>query len=776
MHSVINYEGEHALTLLATVKNMVWPSFILHFLLPLVAYEVASYTRDRRQINGEEKGNRKTRVGNRDRLRRSVSEEGNDHSRLVKTFDFSADNDQKQDSNGEYTSATLNAGALPESFTVCSAFMVEAWTLTTMITPPNLFTFLWEDGRTWGRIVLKAGHSRTEYRVKLGPVKFVKETKSVFFPLQWTHVCFSIDLVANKVVLVVDGAVLAEEVYKRSKNIEKPVNITLVVGLDSYNEIEFTGKVSEVNLFNPPLSPERMIDQTAAGGHLCGTQGDLVSWEGAEWTLHSQAKVIEVNSTWEGPCRKESQVQVFDADFKWHHNCMHHCQKIVNGTSPSVISEEEWKNFMRSVDLITPDRSNLPDMWLSATEGDKKRQLARLDHWQETEVVKNETKNLEAKETIWRDFYTGQRLDIWTKPYINADHQDTDYGDKYNCMIVLTGWPWKRSWLEWECKSHERSCPCSYPAQPLLRMRGLCSKSLIYWQFTPKQLPGNPGEMIILGHWATRIEFDETTSLWILTDAMYDVTAVSSASEPSYLLGKHEWTISNDTYQCGKGKPYSTMLKLTGCNPVGEFTCDDGQCVKMEERCNQVPDCRDKSDETGCRITDLKNGYNMNIPPVDRAKDGSAVPANVSISLTLMKVVDIDERDHSIQLQFQIRLTWKENRVKYQNLKKKTSLNALTDKEIKELWLPLVIYDNTDQKDSTRLGDGNWEWSTRVSVVREGNFTRSGIEEVDEAEVFEGSENTLMMTQTYTREFQCKYLLQKYPFDTKVPINSLMIF
>ena len=115
---------------------------------------------------------------------------------------------------------------------------------------------------------------------------------------------------------------------QRSKNNEKPVNINLVVGLDSYNKIEFTGKVSEVNLFNPPLSPERMIDQTAAGGHKCGTQGDLVSWEEAEWVLHSQAKVIEVNSTWEGPCRKESQVQVFDADFKWHHDCMRHCQKI----------------------------------------------------------------------------------------------------------------------------------------------------------------------------------------------------------------------------------------------------------------------------------------------------------------------------------------------------------------------------------------------------------------------------------------------------------------
>ena len=33
---------------------------------------------------------------------------------------------------------------------------------------------------------------------------------------------------------------------------------------------------------------------------------------------------------------------------------------------------------------------------------------------------------------------------------------------------------------------------------------------------------------------------------------------------------------------------------------------------------------------------------------------------------------------------------------------------------------------------------------------------------------FEGGENTLMMTQTYTLKFQCEYKLQKYPFDTQV--------
>ena len=72
-----------------------------------------------------------------------------------------------------------------------------------------------------------------------------------------------------------------------------------------------------------------------------------------------------------------------------------------------------------------------------------------------------------------------------------------------------------------------------------------------------------------------------------------------------------------------------------------------------------------------------------------------------------MKVVEIEERDHSIYLQFQINLQWRENRVKYQNLKDKVSLNALTEDDIGKLWLPRIVYANTDQKEMTRFTDNN---------------------------------------------------------------------
>ena len=65
-----------------------------------------------------------------------------------------------------------------------------------------------------------------------------------------------------------------------------------------------------------------------------------------------------------------------------------------------VTTKEEWEILTREVDLITEDRSVLPWMWLSATEGHVDLELARLGHWPETELVNNETKKLEAVETI----------------------------------------------------------------------------------------------------------------------------------------------------------------------------------------------------------------------------------------------------------------------------------------------------------------------------------------------------------------------------------------
>ena len=52
-------------------------------------------------------------------------------------------------------------------------------------------------------------------------------------------------------------------------------------------------------------------------------------------------------------------------------------------------------------------------------------------------------------------------------------------------------------------------------------------------------------------------------------------------------------------------------------------------------------------------------------------------------------------------------------------------------------------------------------------VERNKNGTPAGLETVHETELFKGGENSLVMFQTYTHDFQCIFNLKKYPFDTQ---------
>ena len=103
----------------------------------------------------------------------------------------------------------------------------------------------------------------------------------------------------------------------------------------------------------------------------------------------------------------------------------------------------------------------------------------------------------------------------------------------------------------------------------------------------------------------------------------------------------------------------------------------------MEERCDQIMNCKDKSDENNCKLIVFEENYNKNVPPFTISKkDLSLVPARVTVSTQLENVLAISEFSHTIDLKIGITLKWYENRVLYHNLKTEEALNVLTDIEV----------------------------------------------------------------------------------------------
>ena len=140
----------------------------------------------------------------------------------------------------------------------------------------------------------------------------------------------------------------------------------------------------------------------------------------------------------------------------------------------------------------------------------------------------------------------------------------------------------------------------------------------------------------------------------------------------------------------------------------------------MRRRCDQLPNCRDSSDEKNCQLIILDEGYNKDVPPfqMNYPKD-IIIPAKVSVSIDLFNVMSIDEVENTIDLKFGIKMEWYDRRLTYNNLKQnRTFLNKLNETDMKSIWLPLITYNNTDQFQTTRLAYMG-EWTTRVVVLRE---------------------------------------------------------
>ena len=585
---------------------------------------------------------------------------------------------------------------LPASFTVCATIQpLSAFT-------NDIHVFFYLEGidthillNSVIQIFMTKGKVDTTYNFKRDWQELESDEKELqAFPKRWIKQCASYNHSSGVFQVVVDGVFVANDTLSGAQIKNMPTDLTNKIKLGNTLEQPTTHtKLTNVNIYSHAHSVEVMRRNTKED--KCIEDGDYLAWKDMKLTLHGQVAIETVDA--EEACMGEAEMVIYPASMN-QLSCMQLCENV--GTrAPPVTTPVEWLSVKKFVQVFK--------IWVAVD--DKK------------------------EEGVWRDHYNNQVLNqtqVWVFWATNMGNDDE------NCATLRKNGP---IGLDDDHCDREAYCMCQARPQSFLRLRGLCKQSAIDTHYQPKsnQTLGRLQVDFILLGLHTSIEHDEKIAFWNLSTTKGDAAAISKTSRASFTLGKHNWTISGDK-GCSEhlmSDSYTIELKMSGCED-GNFTCNDGQCISMAKRCDQLPHCRDDSDEKGCEILVLKNGYNKNIPPII-SKDDLKIPVNVNTSIDIFKLVDINEEDYSIEIQFQITMEWKENRVTYQNLKKKTSLNALTQEYIEMLWLPKIIFENTDQKDTTRLGVA-WEWETNIDVKREGNYTISGLEVVDETYFFPG--------------------------------------
>ena len=258
------------------------------------------------------------------------------------------------------------------------------------------------------------------------------------------------------------------------------------------------------------------------------------------------------------------------------------------------------------------------------------------------------------------------------------------------------------------------------------------------------------------------IRYNRTTKLWHLFKPKDNSTLITSpALFDSFMIGLQQVNFG----AAQEDKCYKNMktqnIKLTTCTQ-GSFTCNDGGCVPIERRCDQTPHCQDESDEMNCKLIIMKN-YNKNIAPftVNQTND-EMIPVRVNISASVVNILKINEVDQSFQLKISLLIAWYDYRLVYHNLKESRIENSPTLDEVEKLWIPKIVFANTENNDIMKMDD-----LAEVTISREGTSTPADESIVDEIEIFKGSENRIYYEKGFTKTLECIYQLQLYPFDTQ---------
>ena len=302
---------------------------------------------------------------------------------------------------------------------------------------------------------------------------------------------------------------------------------------------------------------------------------------------------------------------------------------------------------------------------------------------------------------------------------------------------------------------------CTIPNQVTknveFELRGLCDRS----GFDNEYMVTNDektGLISYIGKKHTMIQYDQKLHQWNMSVANNDmIHGVSYSDVASMVIGKHTWYITKD-YACGS-KDRELELALGSCNEE-QFTCSDGVCIDIMSRCDNINDCRDKSDEANCERVKMDPKYQKFIVPPPH--EAHLAKTEVKVRMNLETLLDINEVDGYLQVQFYLTMEWFESRLRFKNLKEDINMNTFLPSENSEVWVPELIFENTEEKPSTVIDD-----RTSMKVEKRGKFKLSDSAENENIQYFNGAQNPVSMTRFYNQRFLCDYKMAWYPFDVQ---------
>ena len=564
---------------------------------------------------------------------------------------------------------------------------------------------MWRYGGTYGNIYL-------------GP-----SLHEVYFPSwkpgEWRSFCALASLSQNYFKLYINNDLS----FQTMKYVDGPSDGHKVVNNNLFLLHYMKGSITDVNIWRGIMKEKDMFDWMNCKSSD-GDGGDIINWKNASIDLHGTVSSFDMSigeicmNT-----EKKGKIMAFQEKMNFEDG-KHFCGKV--GEMAVAKSEEilgEMVNEVSQLDGFT----NKERFYVGYTDIDN--------------------------EGVWVDENTGERMTF--------NKWDTEFGFPSNWhpnADCAAAWKLPNNlWFDGACY-REFFPVCKMKNFPeMFQLRGVSIESSIdtYYVWLSKEE--------FLGLIGTKMVHSNVTKSWEIYSTFDDERLAHTKNKFKGLpLGTFEWTYD-------KLNISSAFFNFhLAVEQPGSFCCDDGLCLSSELVCDNIPNCRDKSDERNCDMVKMPTNYQYDKirPPSQIIKVNKKEVLSfidVFATVTILDVLDINDAGSFFDIFFKLNIQWKDLHLKYEFLKENPSMNVLNDSIAKMIWIPSIKFFHLA---GSYIDFGNKRF------LEKGKAKALMSEDMDQLyakEIHQGTDTLINFIMTRRVQFSCAFEnVVNFPFGSQI--------